>query len=153
MPAGIGKTLAASITTSSAYDPVPVNAATRSPAFRLVTPGPTSLTTPAASMPGVKGKAGFSWYCPETSSRSAKLIPAACTAMRTAPSRIGGDEASPTTSFSGPPHSLHKAARMKPPSRFDPGHCKGPVLTGGELVSYLRYLLTTEARRHGEKDC
>src|SRR5712671_3670658 len=64
-------------------------------------------------MPGVNGNAGFSWYCPEIKRRSAKLIPAACTAMRTAPSLMAGEGIFSTTSFSGPPHSLHSTARMK----------------------------------------
>ncbi len=42
----------------SAYD-LTVNAATRAPTFRSVTPSPTASTTPAASMPGVSGSFGF----------------------------------------------------------------------------------------------
>src|SRR5580765_7226225 len=112
MLAGIGSTRGASTTTSSAYAPVPVSAITRSPGFNPRTLAPTSATVPAASMPGVNGNAGFSWYCPAISSRSAKLMPTACTAIRTAPSLIAGEGTSSITSFSGPPHSLHNTARI-----------------------------------------
>src|SRR5258708_12410121 len=42
-------------------------------------------------------------------------MPAAWTAIRTAPSRIAGEGMSLSNSFSGPPHSLHSTARMLPP--------------------------------------
>src|SRR6266404_2834154 len=42
-------------------------------------------------------------------------MPAARTAIRTAPSRIAGEGMSLSNSFSGPPHSLHSTARMLPP--------------------------------------
>jgi hypothetical protein len=44
-----------------AKPPTPVNAITRSPSASSVTPGPTSLTTPAISPPGENGSGGLIW--------------------------------------------------------------------------------------------
>src|SRR5579859_3698413 len=87
---------------------------TRSPGLRSVTPAPISTTSPAISKPGVKGKGGFSWYFPSIISVSPKLIPAAWTATRTAPSRSAGAGVSSTTRLSGGPKALHKTARIVP---------------------------------------
>jgi serine/threonine protein kinase len=59
MPSGIGVQRPASATTCSAKAPQVVIADTRSPGLNAVTPGPTASTTPAASLPGAKGKGGF----------------------------------------------------------------------------------------------
>src|SRR5579883_1578516 len=85
---------------------------TRSPSLTPVAPGPSSVTTPAISKPGLKGSAGFSWYFPCTISRSAKLTPMAWTATRTVPGAIGSDGSSASSSFSTGPNSRHSTARM-----------------------------------------
>jgi len=62
MASGIGTTRAASSASSSAMPPQPVLARTRWPTVRWVTPSPSSLTTPATSPPGAKGRVGLNWY-------------------------------------------------------------------------------------------
>jgi hypothetical protein len=47
--------------TCSAKPPNPTKAITRSPTPMPETPGPTAETTPAISLPGTNGVAGFSW--------------------------------------------------------------------------------------------
>lgn len=57
-PGGSGKTVTASATTTSAYAPPCVRAATSCPTARPVTPAPRARTRPEASKPGTKGRAG-----------------------------------------------------------------------------------------------
>src|SRR3954468_9764163 len=45
----------------SAYDPVKLTPATRSPTSTAVTPEPTATTLPAASVPGTHGRAPGYW--------------------------------------------------------------------------------------------
>src|SRR5205807_9570158 len=106
------KTRSAPATASSANAPPSMDAMTRSPTFKWLTPAPTSVTTPPASLPGENGKAGLVWYVPAISKMSAKLTPAAWMAILTAPGRNGGEGKSSMVSFSGPPHSLHSTALM-----------------------------------------
>ena len=56
-PSGSTTTRSAGTTAYSAYAPRMLVYATRSPGFGSVTPGPTALTTPAASCPRVNGVA------------------------------------------------------------------------------------------------
>jgi hypothetical protein len=60
MDGGSSKTSASRATTFSAKPPQPVRPITRAPGATRVTPSPTASTVPATSMPGLKGKAGFS---------------------------------------------------------------------------------------------
>ena len=53
------------------------------------TPGPASSTTPAASLPGMKGSSRFTWYCPAIISTSTKLTPRAWSATFTSPVPAG----------------------------------------------------------------
>ena len=61
MVSGMTNTSSARATTSSAKAPMSRQAITRSPARQVVTPGATSSTTPAASMPGMYGGTCLSW--------------------------------------------------------------------------------------------
>ena len=54
-----------------------VNAATRMPGQRFVTPSPTASITPATSIPGVSGSFGFTVYVPWRKRVSAKFTPIA----------------------------------------------------------------------------
>ena len=62
MESGIGMQRPAASAIFSAMPPQPVEPITRSPTFRVVTPGPTLSITPATSPPGAKGRAGLNWY-------------------------------------------------------------------------------------------
>ena len=61
---GLGKTFLAGAITSSAKPPLATKPKTSSPSFRCFTALPTELTTPAISLPGVKGSSGLYWYFP-----------------------------------------------------------------------------------------
>jgi hypothetical protein len=104
--------LSAGETTSSAKQPTPANAITRSPGDTCVTPSPTAITSPAASEPGVKGSDGWTWYFFWMISTSGKLTPAARTRTRTSPGPGSRAGTSRTTSRSAGPHCSHSTARI-----------------------------------------
>ena len=87
-----------------------MNAITRSPGLTCVTPSPTSLTTPASSLPGEKGSGGLNWYLFWMISTSGKFTLAAFTETTTSPAPASGDGISSTTSDSGGPNCLHRTA-------------------------------------------
>src|SRR5437764_4657988 len=89
---------------------------TRSPAFQPLTPGPTSLMTPASSLPGENGSGGLNWYLFWMMRTSGKLTLAAFTEITTSPGPGRGEGSSSTTSDSGGPNSLHRTAFMLVPS-------------------------------------
>src|SRR3989442_6109262 len=80
-----------------------VNAATRIPGGRFVTPSPTASITPAASMPGESGSRGFTVYVPWRKRVSAKFTPIAWFLIKTPPGRTSVLGMSAWVSTSGPP--------------------------------------------------
>src|SRR3954447_9626871 len=89
---------------------------TRSPAFQPLTPGPTSLMTPASSLPGEKGSGGLNWYLFWMMRTSGKLTLAALTDTTTSPGPGVGEGSSSSTSDSGGPYALQTMAFMRRPS-------------------------------------
>src|SRR5204862_2563233 len=85
---------------------------TRSPGRTLVTPAPTSFTTPASSLPGENGSGGLNWYLFWMMSTSGKLTLAAFTVTTTSPAPGFGEGSSSTTSDSGGPNCLQRTAFM-----------------------------------------
>src|SRR3954466_16004730 len=83
---------------------------TRSPAFQPLTPAPTSLTTPASSLPGEKGSGGLNWYLFWMMRTSGKLTLAALTVSTTSPGPARGDGSSSTSSESGGSNCLQTTA-------------------------------------------
>jgi len=94
---------AASVFTSSAKAPCPVKAMTLSPGLNPVTPSPTSLMTPASSLPGENGSGGLNWYLFWMISTSGKFTLAALTVTTTSPAPGFGEGRSSITSDSGGP--------------------------------------------------
>src|SRR5437868_2954087 len=85
---------------------------TRSPARQPVTSAPTSLTTPASSLPGENGSGGLNWYLFWMMSTSGKLTLAAFTETTTSPAPGHGEGSSSITSDSGGPYCLQRTAFM-----------------------------------------
>src|SRR3954463_9944759 len=85
---------------------------TRSPGRILVTPEPTSLTTPASPLPGENGSGGLNWYLFSMMSTSGKLTLAAFTVTTTSPLPGTGEGTSSYTSVSGGPNALQRTAFM-----------------------------------------
>src|SRR5262245_31174583 len=127
VPSGTRATDAAGTTTSSAWAPPPGRrgltiAITRSPS-RNVAPSPTPSTTPASSMPGMKGdRTPISANCSTVNCRplrklmSVGFTVAAATRIRTSPAPGVGSGSSDTSSTSGPPSREKVTARMSVPS-------------------------------------
>src|SRR4051812_48859210 len=90
---------------------------TRSPTWKAVTPAPTAATVPAASLPGMNGGSGRTWYLPASISTSTYDTPRA--PMRTwispAPG-AGGSGTSRNASTSGPPNASQTIAFIDTPS-------------------------------------
>src|SRR5687768_9848205 len=83
---------------------------TRSPGFQRSTPGPTSFTTPASSLPGEKGSGGLNWYLFWMMRTSGKLRLAAFTETTTSFGPGRGDGSSSIASESGGPYCLQSTA-------------------------------------------
>jgi len=113
MPSGSGNRRTASVFTSSANAPKAVKAITLSPGFTLLTPAPTSFTTPASSLPGEKGSGGLNWYLFWMISTSGKFTLAALMPMTTSPAPALGEGTSSSTSDSGGPNCLQSRAFKK----------------------------------------
>ena len=103
MDAGIGSSAFASTTHSSASPPCPASASMRMPTLTFSTPGATSVTTPAISLPGVNGGSLLLWYLPAIISVSGKPKPTAWTRRRTQPGFSAGDGTSRTPNLGGGP--------------------------------------------------
>src|SRR4029079_13487080 len=110
IPSGSGSSRAASVFTSCANAPYVLNAMTLSPGFACFTPSPTSLTTPASSLPGENGSGGLNWDLFWMMSTSGKFTLAALTETTTSPGPACGDGTSSITSDSGGPNCLHSTA-------------------------------------------
>src|SRR5258705_685846 len=82
------------------------------PGRTLVTPAPTSFTTPASSLPGENGSGGLNWYLFWMMSTSGKLTLAAFTVTTTSPAPGFRQASSSTTSDSGGPNCLQRTAFM-----------------------------------------
>src|SRR5258708_5243130 len=109
---GIGSTLPASTTTSSAKPPTMIYAMTRSPGLNFRTSDPTRSTMPATSPPGAKGSGGFTWYLSWMIRVSGKLTPAAMTRIATSVGPGSRDGTSPRIKVSGGPKALQRSAFM-----------------------------------------
>src|SRR5438445_38417 len=83
---------------------------TRSPGRTLLTPAPTSFTTPASSLPGENGSGGLNWYLFWMMRKSGKLTLAAFTQTTTSPGPGLGAGSSSTTRDSGGPYCLQRTA-------------------------------------------
>src|SRR5262245_43939713 len=103
--------------TSSANEPYAGTAMTRSPGAKLVTPSPTVFTTPANSLPGENGRAGFVWYLFSMLSTSGKFTLAAFTLTTTSPGPGTRSGTSSITRVSGGPKVLHSTAFTGTPIR------------------------------------
>src|ERR1041384_7088918 len=114
---------------------------TLSPGLNAVTPEPTSLTTPASSLPGENGSGGLNWYLFWMISTSGKLTLAALTLITTSPDPGLGDGSSSITSDSGGPYCLQRTA-------FIAIECHMPTITTDDGVRLHR----SEERRVG-KEC
>ena len=88
-PWGSGRSAEAGATSSSVKAPAWAPKHTASPTAGQATPAPTSMTSPAHSMPATKGSGGRCWYLPWVISRSGKFSAAACTRTRTSPGAQG----------------------------------------------------------------
>src|SRR5204862_439226 len=108
-------TWSAGTVTSSAWPLKRVAAITRSPSPSPSTPSPIDSTSPATSYPSTHGTFGASGYIPIRAIVSAKLIPAARTAIRISPAPTVGSGRSCTRSTSGGPTLVSTTARMAPP--------------------------------------
>src|SRR5215813_3904894 len=100
---------------------------TLSPAFTFVTPGPTSFTTPASSLPGENGNGGLNWYLFWMMRTSGKLTLAALTVTTTSPAPARGEGNSSNVSVSGGPYCLQRTA-------FIAIECHMPKLTTDDGV-------------------
>jgi pimeloyl-ACP methyl ester carboxylesterase len=100
---------------------------TLSPGLTLVTPAPSSLTTPASSLPGENGSGGLNWYLFWMMSTSGKLTLAALTATTTSPGPALGEGNSSNVSDSGGPYCLQRTA-------FIAIECHMPKLTTDDGV-------------------
>ena len=69
---------------------------------------PTSVMTPATSVPGTNGSGGRRWYLPCTTRLVAKLTPAASIWIPTSSTRVSGIGISTSSSRSKVVHSLTK---------------------------------------------
>jgi hypothetical protein len=64
MPAGTGLQFSARELPSCAKAPSRCRLMILSPGLNCVTPSPIATTSPAASLPGMKGGSGRNWYLP-----------------------------------------------------------------------------------------
>src|SRR5947208_7458483 len=83
---------------------------TLSPGRTLLTPAPTSFTTPASSLPGENGSGGLNWYLFWMMSTSGKLTLAALTDTTASPGPARGEGSSSSTRVSGGPYCLQRTA-------------------------------------------
>src|SRR5437667_5444355 len=116
MPLGTGLQFSACELPSWAKAPSRCRLMIFSPILNCVTPSPTATTTPAASLPGMKGGSGRNWYLPASISTSTYCTPRA--AMRTCTSPApggGGSGISRNASTSGPPNASHTIAFIAGP--------------------------------------
>src|SRR5437763_12174756 len=100
---------------------------TRSPGRTLLTPAPTSFTTPASSLPGENGSGGLNWYLFWMMRKSGKLTLAAFIDTTTSPAPAFGDGRSSSTSDSGGPYCLQTTA-------FIAIECHMPTITTDDGV-------------------
>src|SRR5690606_12901815 len=137
---------------SSASAPQSIGAITRSPGRKRVTSAPTSVTMPAASVPGTNGRGGLRWYLPWTTRLVAKLIPAARVAMRICFGPSSGGGISSSSSFSKGIHSRTSTPRISSSSVLDcrlarQQHYLADRLAREDRVHRLLELLEREAMR------
>src|ERR1700726_2476249 len=101
---------------SSASAPSRCRLITRSPGLNCVTPSPIATTSPAASLPGMKGGSGRNWYLPASIRTSTYWTPRAAMRTCTSPGPGGGGSGtSRSASTSGPPNASHTTAFIASP--------------------------------------
>src|SRR5271168_3326317 len=100
---------------SSAKAPSRCRLITRSPIRNRLISGPIATTSPAASLPGMKGGSGRNWYLPASISTSTYCAPRARILTCTSPaSGGGGSGTSCRASTSGPPKASQTTAFIRP---------------------------------------
>src|SRR3989442_5077806 len=92
------------------------------PGRTLLTPAPTSFTTPASSLPGENGSGGLNWYLFWMMSTSGKLTLAALTDTTASPGPARGESSSSTTRGSGGPYCLQRTAFTDIECHHEPAH-------------------------------
>src|SRR5436190_300632 len=111
MPEGTGLQFSARELPSCAKAPSRCRPMTLSPGLNRVTPSPIATTSPAASLPGMKGGSGRNWYLPASISTSTYWTPRAAMRTCTSPGPGGGGSGtSRNASTSGPPNASHTIA-------------------------------------------
>src|ERR1700736_3313999 len=93
----------------------PLEATTRSPTLRSLTPGPTLSITPAISAAGENGNGGLIWYLPWIIKRSKKFSAADLIAITASPGPATGSGTSVNTRSSGPQYCVQRMAFMDTP--------------------------------------
>src|SRR3954453_22436258 len=116
MPCGTGLQFSARELPSWAKAPSRCRLITLSPSLNRVTPSPTATTSPAPSLPGMKGGSGRNWYLPASISTSTYCTPRAAMRTCTSPGPGGGGSGtSRNASTSGPPNASHTIAFIAAP--------------------------------------
>src|SRR5215813_4984471 len=101
---------------SSASAPSRCRLITRSPTRNRVTSVPTATTSPAASLPGMKGGSGRNWYFPASIKTSTYWAPRTRILICTSPAPgAGGSGTSRKARTSGPPNASQTTACIGPP--------------------------------------
>src|ERR1700719_759480 len=114
MPPGMRSQFSAPALPSSANAPSRCRLITRSPRLNRVTPGPRATTSPAASLPGMKGGSGRNWYLPASIKTSTYCAPRAPILTCTSPAPGGGGSGiSRSASTSGPPNASQTNAFIR----------------------------------------
>src|ERR1700724_675235 len=113
---GMGSQFSAAALPSSAKAPSRCRLITWSPILNRVTSGPTATTSPAPSLPGMKGGSGRNWYLPASIRTSTYCTPRAPMRTCTSPGPGGGGSGmSRNASTSGPPNASHTIAFIAAP--------------------------------------
>ena len=125
MAAGTGSQSSARALPSWAKAPSRCRLMIRSPGLKRVTPTPTATTSPAPSLPGMKGGSGRNWYLPASINTSTYCTPRAAIFTCTSPAPgDGGSGSSRRCSTSGPPNASQTTAFMRFALLYHPT-CRG----------------------------
>src|ERR1700730_15486668 len=114
MSPGMRPNFAARELPSSANAPSRCRLITRSPRLNRVTPGPRATTSPAASLPGMKGGSARNSYLPASINTPTYCAPRAPILTCTSPAPGGGGSGiSRSASTSGPPNASQTTAFIR----------------------------------------
>src|SRR6266478_879691 len=130
---------------SSAKAPSRCRLMTRSPILSRVTSGPRATTSPAASLPGMKGGSGRNWYLPASIRTSTYCAPRAPILTCTSPAPGGGGSGiSRSASTSGPPNASQTTAFIRG-SLFGRFGLDRRMMFGAQLLHDLPVCVAGEA--------